>query len=293
MRKAAWFVFALISFSTVGLFFAVLHLPSLHLVNDPPLRNVDLDSTQAMNATSAGTLLGHYVYNVPPALVKRRSGPIITTGAPLINGSVPLRLEIRQLQQKSDQWTLYLLALDWLQFQPQTDELSWYGINGIHGRPYRAFDNVGPSPGNENTGYCTHVSEIFTTWHRPYLALFEVGSLTYPCCMTLLLTKSQQEVVSLAQTIASLYTDPAKRQRYVNAASSLRLPYWEWAALPTNDTVFPSSVGGSPAVKIDGPSGPQVIHNPLYGYFFQPLNTTDLPDAPVSCGASPPIHSAG
>ncbi len=43
---------------------------------------------------------------------------------------------------------------------------------GIHGRPYTLWNNVN---GQFNyTGYCTHDSILFPTWHRPYLALFEV-----------------------------------------------------------------------------------------------------------------------
>jgi tyrosinase len=50
---------------------------------------------------------------------------------------------------------------------------------GIHGRPFVPFDNVLAEPGDENNGYCTHVSILFPTWHRPYLALYEVGPLKY------------------------------------------------------------------------------------------------------------------
>lgn len=42
---------------------------------------------------------------------------------------------------------------------------------GIHGRPFVAWDGVN---GPFKTGYCTHGSILFPTWHRPYLALFEV-----------------------------------------------------------------------------------------------------------------------
>jgi hypothetical protein len=46
---------------------------------------------------------------------------------------------------------------------------------GIHGRPYTAWDSVtGPGGYTQATGYCTHNSILFPTWHRPYLALFEV-----------------------------------------------------------------------------------------------------------------------
>jgi tyrosinase len=40
--------------------------------------------------------------------------------------------------------------------------------------PFVTWDGVNPTPGNENTGYCTHSSILFPTWHRAYLALFEV-----------------------------------------------------------------------------------------------------------------------
>jgi tyrosinase len=45
--------------------------------------------------------------------------------------------------------------------------------------------------------------------------------------------------------------------------------------------VFPDSVG-SPWVDADGPAGVQRIANPLFSYQFQPLNTTELPNPPVS-----------
>lgn len=93
------------------------------------------------------------------------------------DGSVPYRLEIRQLQQNADQWNLYLLALDSLQTQPaQTEMLSHYQIAGIHGRPYISWDGVQATAGDQNSGYCTHSSILFPTWHRPYLALYEVST---------------------------------------------------------------------------------------------------------------------
>lgn len=46
------------------------------------------------------------------------------------NGSIPLRLEIRDLQKNHEQWTLYILALSWMQWMNQTDPSSWYSITG-------------------------------------------------------------------------------------------------------------------------------------------------------------------
>jgi tyrosinase len=49
------------------------------------------------------------------------------------DGSVPLRLELRTLQQNADQWNLYLLGLDAFKKTDETSDLSYYGICGIHG----------------------------------------------------------------------------------------------------------------------------------------------------------------
>jgi tyrosinase len=47
-----------------------------------------------------------------------------------IPGSVPLRLEIRELQQNADQWNLYLLGLDAFKKTDETSDLSYYGVCG-------------------------------------------------------------------------------------------------------------------------------------------------------------------
>lgn len=47
-------------------------------------------------------------------------------------------------------------------------------LTGIHGRPYKAWDGVGIGPPGSGGGYCPHGSNLFPTWHRPYLALMEV-----------------------------------------------------------------------------------------------------------------------
>jgi tyrosinase len=46
-------------------------------------------------------------------------------------GSVPLRLELRDLEQNQpDQWNLYLLSLDAFKKLDETQDLSYYGIAG-------------------------------------------------------------------------------------------------------------------------------------------------------------------
>ncbi|KAF2749527.1 Di-copper centre-containing protein [Sporormia fimetaria CBS 119925] len=94
--------------------------------------------------------------------------------APAPNGSIPLRREIRDLQANyKDQWNLYLLGLTDLQQQPVTNLLSYYQVSGIHGEPYVPYSGVQGDTGAPFGGYCTHSSIIFTTWHRPYVALYE------------------------------------------------------------------------------------------------------------------------
>ncbi|KAH8675617.1 hypothetical protein BX600DRAFT_432181 [Xylariales sp. PMI_506] len=178
------------------------------------------------------------------------------------NGSIPLRPNIRDLEKNYEQWNLYLLALNWMQWINQTDPFSWYGITGIHGSPFVDWENVTASPGNEEEGYCPHVSIIFPTWHRPFLALFE------------------QTMYGIVQVIASWYPED-RREVFQKAALGFRIPYWDWAAKPpTGDTVFPQSVGGSPDVRVDGPNGNQTISNPLYSYIFKPLNASAFVEFP-------------
>lgn len=55
---------------------------------------------------------------------------IITTGAPLNGEIVPTRPEIRDLQQDPDKWSLYILALDMMQYTTQPDPTSWFSITG-------------------------------------------------------------------------------------------------------------------------------------------------------------------
>ncbi len=98
-------------------------------------------------------------------------------------GSLPFRREVLELQfNHPDQWNMYMLALERLQSVDQNEKLSWYQIAGIHGRPFSAWDGVASAANGSSSyqGYCTHNSVLFPTWHRPYLALFEVSA----ACLT-------------------------------------------------------------------------------------------------------------
>lgn len=54
--------------------------------------------------------------------LRRQAGSFAITGAPVINGQIPQRLEIRELRKKNNlQWNLYLLALNRFQQMDQSD----------------------------------------------------------------------------------------------------------------------------------------------------------------------------
>jgi tyrosinase len=52
--------------------------------------------------------------------------------------------------------------------------------------PYKPWNGVGSTTNWKTAsgfgGYCTHSSILFLTWHRPYLALYEVS--TTCVCLT-------------------------------------------------------------------------------------------------------------
>ncbi|TGO50344.1 hypothetical protein BOTNAR_0396g00080 [Botryotinia narcissicola] len=200
------------------------------------------------------------------ALLKRDVTPMPTTGVSFnsSNSSIPVRQEIRDLQKNADLWELYILGVSMMQTINQSDIRSWYQIAGIHGKPYLQYDGVQATPGDENNGYCTHVSILFPTWHRPYLALYE------------------QVLHSVVIFIAEQFPAGAERDRYTAAAANFRIPYWDWAVVPpTGESVLPPSVS-TPTVTVNGPAGVQTISNPLFSYHFNPLDPSELPDAPFS-----------
>ncbi|KAL8419864.1 hypothetical protein RB594_002862 [Gaeumannomyces avenae] len=217
-------------------------------------------------ATSPHHATGYdYGFDTAP-LVKRQGPqePFVVKGAGRPNSTVmPLRPEIRNLEKDKEKWTLYILGLSMMAFKDQDDPLSWYSIAGIHGVPFMPWNGVKPAPGSENTGYCTHESILFPTWHRPYLALYE------------------QILYDDIQSIASWFKDDGTRKRFQAAAADFRIPYWDWASNPpSGESLLPLSVGGSPWIDVAGPNGVQRISNPLYMYSFRPLNASAFWMAP-------------
>ncbi|KAH8692093.1 tyrosinase [Talaromyces proteolyticus] len=176
----------------------------------------------------------------------------VSAGVNPDTGERPSRIDLRNLQSAGPAFDLFVQALAQFQSDDQSDLVSYYEVAGIHGYPYRSWDNV---DGQYQTGYCSHGSPIFPTWHRPYLSLFE------------------QRIWSYAQDIANSYPDD-QRQSYVDAATTLRVPYWDWAVNPN----LPESTTYQ-KIAINSPTGQQTIDNPLYSYKFHPLPLgTDIPN---------------
>lgn len=78
-----------------------------------------------------------YDYGIPTSeLAKRQeamqSSAIVTgvTSGSGPDGSAPLRPNILDLEKDSDTWTLYILALDMMQYTDQAQMFSWYQVAG-------------------------------------------------------------------------------------------------------------------------------------------------------------------
>jgi tyrosinase len=181
------------------------------------------------------------------------------TGVAPGTGTLPVRLEFNDFIKNADLLNLYLLGLDRMQKVSQDDPLSYYQIAGIHGLPYTEWDHVGDDNDQKSSGYCSHSSILFATWHRPYLALYE------------------QSLYANIQAVVKQYPAGSRRDRYAKAASTFRMPYWDWAA----SLDIPDLVALKETVTVDPPSGPTTINNPLFSYHFQ-HTPTELQSPPYS-----------
>ncbi|KAK5105825.1 hypothetical protein LTR62_002105 [Meristemomyces frigidus] len=185
----------------------------------------------------------------------RRQSNVVTTGL-AGSGTYP-RLEVREMFfNKPNQWTLLILAMQQFQAQSQTDATSYYQIAGIHGVPRMDYNAVGQcSTCSDADGYCTHDSVLFPAWHRTYMALFE------------------QQFMSVVNQIAGQF--PAAQQPYMyGAASTMRFPFWDWAAAPRPGYPTLPNIVSQKYVTVNGPTGSQTIINPLFRHDF--VDPTDM-----------------
>lgn len=128
-------------------------------------------------------------------LIAKGSAVVITgvqAGVNAETGERPFRQEFSIFKDSGAAFDLYIQALYYFTQEDQGNEQSYFSIagncasypwplcqknnarlfSGIHGYPFVTWDGV---QGDFQAGYCTHESILFPPWHRPYLALFEVG----------------------------------------------------------------------------------------------------------------------
>ncbi|KAK4456428.1 hypothetical protein QBC42DRAFT_238563 [Cladorrhinum samala] len=130
---------------------------------------------------------------------------------------VPLRMELDEWCSSTDvvhknQRALFFQAFnDFCRTDP-TEKLSYFQIAGIHGQPFVPWDEDHTAKvENSKSGYCTHNSILFTTWHRPYMLLFE------------------QVLYEMMDKVVDTFPED-ERATLREALKSWRFPYWDWAA---------------------------------------------------------------
>lgn len=163
------------------------------------------------------------------------------------------RQNVQDMQRNNpDQFMMYMAALSSMQSVSESSTSSYYQISGIHGRPYIPYQEAVSSSQNPTTGYCTHSSALFPTWHRPYLALLE------------------QHIVATAIAIANNYPAGSTRNRWLSAAQKVRLPYWDWATPDLQSGLPPICMQPkfTVTIPVNGVATQRVIPNPLYQYAF-------------------------
>ncbi|KAL8999226.1 MAG: hypothetical protein Q9169_001891 [Polycauliona sp. 2 TL-2023] len=200
-------------------------------------------------------------YQENPRHLQKRADSFAITGVPVIDGNIPQRLEIRELWKNVAQRNLYVLALNQYQQMNQTDVRSYFQLSSIHGRPFTEWDGV---PLVQNMGYCSHTSNLFATWHRPYVLAFE------------------QVLYGIVQEVATSITNDTTGD-YKTAASTFRHPYWDWAAPSTDGSpVLPLSMSSSAFLTLDLPNGTLVVNNPLFQFTFAVSDLPAFPDPPFN-----------
>nr|OQO26612.1 hypothetical protein B0A51_06674 [Rachicladosporium sp. CCFEE 5018] len=183
-------------------------------------------------------------------LESRQSGFTVVSGAP--GSAVYPRLEVRQmLFTKPNQWILFMLGMQRFHATNQADKMSYYQIAGIHGVPRQNWDNVGQCSSCGGTdGYCTHDSVLFPSWHRAYLALFE------------------QSFLNVVSQVVAQYPQ-SKQAEMQGAFSTMRFPYWDWAAQPKPGYPNLPQIVSNKYVTVNDVNGNSItIINPLFRHDF-------------------------
>ena len=93
-------------------------------------------------------------------------------------GQLPIRRDVDEWWLSNNpndinQHSLMIQAMNIFEDMDVTTKLSYFQIAGIHGLPLVPWDED-TKPVVPDTGYCTHGSILFPSWHRPYMLLVEV-----------------------------------------------------------------------------------------------------------------------
>eukprot|EP00884_Botryococcus_braunii_P000736 jgi/Botrbrau1/10663/Bobra.53_2s0020.1 len=211
--------------------------------------------------------------------------PKILTERPTLEEGIRLRVNIQELstQQKwQDHYDLLIQAFIAFEGKDTDDVWGCYQIAGIHGLPYQPYDNATGdwkwTPGTWG-GYCQHGSPLFPTWHRPYMLYIE------------------QAIRNEAMNIAKTYREKDKDgnpllARYIQAATELAMPYWDWASQRTADTGAPT-IFTLPSLKVRVPplAVEQELFNPLYSYCLPKSLGKGYPGARYKPDGSPQLSA--
>ncbi|KAF8529966.1 hypothetical protein JB92DRAFT_3081218 [Gautieria morchelliformis] len=157
----------------------------------------------------------------------------------VVGDQAPPRLEINDFIANEKQFALYIQALQAMYSEMKDPRVSYFGVSAIHGRPFQDWNG---SPNHEKA-FCVHTTNLFPTWHRPYVALIE------------------QIIQSHAARIAETYTVDC--DAWKSAAANLRQPFWDWAT----NSVPPDVIISDETVSI--PLPPRGITNNVVNPFFR------------------------
>lgn len=108
-----------------------------------------------------------------------------------------------------------------------------------------------------------HSSNLFLPWHRPYLALYE------------------QTLQGLMAEIVDEWPDSPERDNYTQAATTFRLPFWDWAVLAADGETTVPDFFITPTIDVTLPNGTETVDNPLYSYKYHPLDGQALYDSVI------------
>ncbi|KAJ8111800.1 hypothetical protein OPT61_g5688 [Boeremia exigua] len=199
------------------------------------------------------------------SILKRQSDNNIVTGS----GKPFLRLEVRDMRANyQDQWNLYLIGLDQLHIADQDSDSSYYGLAGKGAQQSSSCTELTLEPQDWDLwllspqhglilGMAPPVFGSFRSTSQDMLKLVVADNLT------------QQTLHARIRRIAE--NAPADQiERYRWAASSFRIPYWDWSQGEQSGDVPDFFM--TETIVVHTPEGRNIeIWNPLYKYDFKPV----------------------